>query len=146
MPLMKDFYALMAIILSFKNVRDRNCPGARYRTGARKFANPEDAKMFGAELVPQEVPAVQRANNAWRNDLENIPMFLILALVYAIAGLSPTMFIVYCTVFTVARVLHTIFYLNAMQPWRTIAFSVGALAMVALIIHLFVGFVLVGGD
>jgi hypothetical protein len=43
-------------------------------------------------------------------------------------------------------VLHTIFYLNAMQPWRTIAFSVGALAMVALIIHLFVGFVLVGGD
>ena len=102
--------------------------------------------MFGAELVAQEVPAVQRANNAWRNDLENIPMFLILALVYAIVGLSPTLFILYCVVFTVARILHTIFYLNAVQPWRTIAYSVGAIAMFALMIHLFVGFVIVGGD
>ena len=45
--------------------------------------------MFGGTAVPQEVPAVQRADKAWLNDLENIPMFLILALVYAIAGLSP---------------------------------------------------------
>ena len=58
----------------------------------------------------------------------------------------PTLFIVYCAVFTVARILHTIFYLNAMQPWRTIAYTVGAIAMLALIIHLFVGFVIVGGD
>jgi uncharacterized MAPEG superfamily protein len=142
---MMRLYALMAIILSLKMSAIGIVQG-RARTGAKKFANPEDAKMFGAELVSQEVPAVQRANNAWRNDLENIPMFLILALVYAIAGLSPTLFIVYCTVFTVARILHTIFYLNAMQPWRTIAFTVGAIAMVALIIQLFVGFVIVGGD
>ena len=48
--------------------------------------------------------------------------------------------------FTVARILHTLFYLNAMQPWRTIAYTVGALTSFALIIHLFVGFVMVGGD
>ena len=72
--------------------------------------------------------------------------FLFLALIYAIAGLSPNLFIIYCVVFVLARILHTIFYLNAMQPWRTIAYSVGALTSLALMIHLFVGFVLVGGD
>ena len=142
---MMRLYALMAIILSLKMTAIGFVQG-RARASAKKFANPEDAKLFGAELVAQEVPMVQRANNAWRNDLENIPMFLILALVYAIAGLSPTAFVIYCAVFTVGRILHTFFYLNAMQPWRTVAFTVGAFAMFALIIHLFVGFVLVGGD
>ena len=142
---MMRLYALMAIILSLKMSAIGIVQG-RARTGPKKFANPEDAKMFGGTLVEQEVEGVRRAANAWRNDLENIPMFLILALVYAIAGLSPTAFIVYCVVFTVARILHTVFYLNSMQPWRTIAYSVGAIAMFALIIHLFVGFVLVGGD
>ena len=142
---MMRLYALMAIILSLKMTAIAIVQG-RARTSAKKYTNPEDAKMFGAELATQELPMVQRANNAWRNDLENIPMFLILALVYAIAGLSPTAFIVYCAVFTIARILHTFFYLNAMQPWRTIAFTIGAFAMFALIIHLFVGFVIVGGD
>jgi uncharacterized MAPEG superfamily protein len=144
MPLMR-LYALTAIILSLKMSAIGIVQG-RARTSAKKFANPEDAKMFGATLVEQEVPGVQRAAKAWLNDLENIPMFLILALVYAIAGLSPNAFIVYCAVFTIARILHTIFYINAVQPWRTISYSVGAIAMFALIIHLFVGFVMVGGD
>jgi uncharacterized MAPEG superfamily protein len=142
---MMRLYALMAIILSLKMFAIGVVQGLA-RTSAKKFANPEDAKMFGAELVPQEVPAVQRANNAWRNDLENIPIFLILALVYVIVGLSPRAFIVYSVIFTVARILHTIFYLKAMQPWRTIAFTLGAVAMVGLILQLFVGFVIVGGD
>ena len=142
---MMRLYALMAIILSLKMFAIGVVQGLA-RAGAKKFANPEDAKMFGAELVPQEVPTVQRANNAWRNDLENIPIFLILALVYVIAGLSPRAFIAYSVIFTVARILHTIFYLKAMQPWRTIAFTIGAVAMFGLIIQLFVGFVLVGGD
>ena len=144
MPLLR-LYALTAIVLTLKMAAIGIVQG-RARTGAKKFANPEDAKMFGAELVAQEIPAVQRAANAWRNDLENIPIFLILALVYVMAGLSAGMFVIYCAVFVVARILHTICYINAVQPWRTITFSVGALAMFAMIIHLFVGFVIVGGD
>ena len=118
----------------------------RARTGAKAFTNPEDAAMFGGTSVAQEVAGVQRASRAWMNDLENIPMFLILALVYAIAGLSGGAFIIYCAIFTIARILHTIFYLNAMQPLRTIAYTVGALTSFALMVHLFVGFVMVGGD
>jgi glutathione S-transferase len=118
----------------------------RARTAAKVFVNPEDAALYDKTPAAEEVPTVQRAAKAWLNDLENIPIFLILALVYAIAGLSLTAFIIYCAVFTLARILHTIFYLNAMQPWRTIAYTVGALTSLALMIHLFVGFVMVGGD
>jgi len=138
-------YALTAIVLALKMSAISIVQG-RARTAAKVFVNPEDAKMFAGTAVAEEIAAVQRASRAWMNDLENIPMFLILALVYAIAGLSSTAFIVYCVVFTVARILHTIFYLNAMQPLRTIAYTVGALTSFALIIHLFVGFVMVGGD
>lgn len=142
---MMRLYALTAIVLALKMSAISFVQG-RARTAAKAFANPEDAAMFGGTIVPQEVAGVQRASKAWMNDLENIPIFLILALVYAIAGLSSTAFIIYCVVFTVARILHTIFYLSAVQPWRTIAYTVGALTSLALMIHLFVGFVLVGGD
>ncbi len=142
---MMRLYALTAIVLALKMTAISIAQG-RARAGAKKFVNPEDAKMFGAEQVAQEVPAVQRASKAWMNDLENIPMFLILALVYAIVGLSPRAFMVYCLVFTVARIFHTFFYLKAMQPWRTIAYTIGAIASFALMVHLFVGFVIVGGD
>jgi uncharacterized MAPEG superfamily protein len=144
MPLMR-LYALTTIVLALKMSAISIAQG-RARTKANAFSNPEDAAMFGGATVPQEVAGVQRAAKAWLNDLENIPIFLFLALIYAIAGLSPNMFIIYCAVFTVARILHTFFYLNAMQPWRTIAYTVGALTSLALMIHLFVGFVIVGGD
>lgn len=144
MPLMR-LYALTAIVLALKMSAISIVQG-RARTVAKVFVNPEDAKMFAGTAAAEEAAAVQRASRAWMNDLENIPMFLILALVYAIAGLSSGAFVIYCVVFTVARILHTIFYLNAMQPLRTIAYTVGALASFALIVHLFVGFVMVGGD
>ena len=58
------------------------------------------------------------------------------------AGLSLGAFVIYCVIFMACRILHTIFYLNAVQPLRTISFTVGALTMLALIIHLFIGVVL----
>jgi uncharacterized MAPEG superfamily protein len=144
MPLMR-LYALTTIILALKMSAISVAQGVA-RTGAKAFVNPEDAAMFGGKTVPQEVEGVQRASKAWLNDLENIPIFLFLALIYAIAGLSANMFIIYCGVFVVARILHTFFYLKAMQPWRTIAYTIGAITTFALMINLFVGFVMVGGD
>jgi uncharacterized MAPEG superfamily protein len=114
----------------------------RARTQAKKFLNPEDARTLGGESVTEEVEMVLRGGRAWRNDLENIPIFLILAWIYVAAGLSTTLFIIYCTVFVIARILHTICYLNAVQPLRTISFVVGSLAMLALIINLITRLVL----
>jgi uncharacterized MAPEG superfamily protein len=106
------------------------------RTRAGVFINPEDAKTFGAQPAAEEAPMVKRGARAWHNDLENIPIFLILGWIYVTAGLSVNAFFVYCAIFVVARIVHTICYLNAIQPLRTIAFTVGALTTLAMLIQL----------
>jgi glutathione S-transferase len=135
-----QMYAITAIILALKMAAISIVQG-RARTKAGVFTNPEDAKAFGGQQASAEVPMVERANRAWRNDLENIPIFLILAWIYVSAGLAPLAFVIYCVVFMIARVIHTTCYLNAIQPWRTIAFTIGSLAMLAMIIQLFVNVV-----
>jgi glutathione S-transferase len=134
-------YTLTPIVLALKMTAVSVAQG-RGRTAAGIFVNPEDAKLFRANQAPEEALAVQRASRAWLNDLENIPIFLILAWIYVAAGLSSTAFVVYCVVFMVARIAHTICYLNSMQPLRTIVYSVGALTTLALMVHLFIVVVL----
>ena len=134
-------YAITAIVLALKMAAISVVQGnARVKSGV--FTNPEDAATFGGKEAPADAPMVERASRAWRNDLENIPMFLIVAWIYVAADLSAVAFIVYCLVFMAARVGHTIFYLNAVQPARTIAYTVGALAALALIIHVFIAVVI----
>jgi uncharacterized MAPEG superfamily protein len=134
-------YTITAIILTFKMVAISLAQG-RARVAAGVFVNAEDAATFSGTTAAEEAPAVQRAARAWRNDLENIPIFLILAWIYVAAGLSLTAFVIYCLVFMVCRIVHTICYLNSIQPLRTISFTVGAVTMLALIVHLFIGVVL----
>lgn len=132
-----QMYTITAIVLTFKMAAISVVQGVN-RERSRVFTNPEDAKLFGGRLEANEVETVQRGANAWRNDLENIPIFLILAWIYVAAGLGMAAFEVYCIVFMAARIIHTITYLTGVQPWRTIAYTVGALAMLALTIHLLV--------
>ncbi len=134
-------YAITAIVLALKMSAIAVVQG-RARTSTGAFLNPEDATTFGGTPVPEEPEMVQRAARAWRNDLENIPIFLIMAWIYVAAGLSVTAFVIYCVVFMAARIVHTICYINSIQPWRTAAFTAGAIVMLALIIHLFIGVVI----
>src|SRR5712692_9855822 len=131
MSMLLQMYTITAIVLALKMAAISIVQG-RARVSSRIFTNPEDAKTFGGKEAPQEAPMVQRASKAWRNDLENIPIFLIVAWIYVAAGLSAVAFVVYCMVFMVARVAHTICYLNSIQPARTIAYAVGALTALAL--------------
>jgi len=140
MPLLR-MYAITSIVLALKMSAIAFVQG-RARTSEGAFLNPEDAATFGGKIVSEEPEIVQRAARAWRNDLENIPIFLILAWIYVAAGLSAVAFVIYCIVFMVARIVHTICYINSIQPWRTVAFTIGAITMLALIIHLFIGVVL----
>jgi len=134
-------YTITAIVLALKMASIAIAQG-RGRVATGIFVNPEDAATFSGKEASEEAPAVARAARAWRNDLENIPIFLILAWIYVMAGLSLGAFVIYCVIFMVCRIGHTLFYLNAVQPWRTIFFTVGAITMLALIIHLFIGVVL----
>jgi uncharacterized MAPEG superfamily protein len=134
-------YAITAIVLALKMAAISVVQGtARVKAGT--FTNPEDVAAFGGQHASAEASMVERAGRAWRNDLENIPIFLILGWIYVAAELSAVAFIIYCLMFMTARVGHTIFYLNAIQPARTIAFTVGALAALALMIHIFIGVVI----
>ncbi|MBV8771147.1 MAG: MAPEG family protein [Deltaproteobacteria bacterium] len=130
-------YTITAIVLALKMAAISIMQG-RARASAGVFTNPEDANTFGARFATAEAPEVERAAKAWRNDLENIPIFLIIAWIYLYAGLSAGAFVVYCIVFMLARIAHTVCYLNSIQPARTIAFTIGALTMLAMMIHLFV--------
>ena len=136
-----QIYALTAIVLTLKMSAVSVVQG-RARVAAGIFVNPEDAKTFQASHGPEDAPDVRRASRAWLNDLENIPIFLILCGIYVAAGLSTTAFAIYCLVFMAARIAHTIFYLNSIQPMRTISFTVGAVVSITLMIHLLIGVVL----
>ena len=140
MTLLK-MYTITAIILTLKMFAIAIAQG-RGRVSTGIFINAEDAVTFGGREAPEEAPTVARASRAWRNDLENIPIFLILAWIYVMAALPLTAFVVYCVIFMVCRIGHTICYLNSIQPWRTIFFTVGAIVMLALIINLFISVVL----
>lgn len=105
------------------------------RAKHKGFMNPEDGVVsFGeARLVEgAEHPETARAQRAHRNLLESLPLFFGLGLVYVLAG-APLLGAQVCFIgFTAMRVVHAIVYLNAMQPWRTIAYALGSLCLIGM--------------
>jgi glutathione S-transferase len=131
-----QFYALTTVILVFK-MWANSIVQAIWRLNTKTFVTAEDARFFThAPPAPDEAPIVKRAAMAWRNDLENIPIFLFLGLIYVTLGCSPEGAYIYFTIFIVARILHTVAYLNGVQPWRTIFFTFGMIVCVALSIQI----------
>ncbi len=131
-----QFYALITVILFFK-MASISVVQAFGRLGTKTFVTPEDAEFFAhASPAQEEAPIVKRASNAWRNDLENIPMFLFLGLIYVTLGLWPGGAFIYFTIFVVARIFHTIMFLLGLQPWRTIFFTFGMAVCIILSINI----------
>jgi MAPEG family len=56
--------------------------------------------------------------------------------IFTLSGGSATAGWVYFGIYFAARTLHTVFYLRAMQPWRTAAFGVGQLTQLRIMVHL----------
>jgi uncharacterized MAPEG superfamily protein len=107
------------------------------RSKSKVVLNPEDTKVNpGAHAAIEEAPDTLRAKRAHQNDVENIPGFLVLALLFTLTGCSATAGWWYFGVYFGARTLHTIFYLNAVQPWRTASFFVGQLAQLGIMVQL----------
>ena len=113
-------------------------------TGTRRqkvggFINQEDAKTFGQSgtvAKPEEAPEVARALRVQRNDLENIPLFFAIGLIYVLTGASSVGAAVLCGLFALARVAHTVVYLRGMQPARAICFVTGALCTLVMIFRI----------
>lgn len=112
---------------------------ANERRKARIVVNPEDTGVNpGSHVEGAEAPNTLRAKRAHLNDVENIPVFLVLALIFTLAGCSATAGWAYFGVYFLARTLHTIFYLKAVQPWRTAMFFVGQLTQLGIMVQLLV--------
>lgn len=94
--------------------------------------NPEDGARYGVPVSEFDPPSVARLLRAHRNAEATIYPFLLLGLLYVFAGGTAATAIPIFTIFVVARIVHSILYLKAMQPWRTIAFAVSLLAIVVL--------------
>ena len=94
----------------------------------KTFISPEDAKMPGAKALPQGGhPDIERVRRAHLNDLENIPVFVLMAAVYMVVA-SPTLLnakVVFYG-FTAARFVHTVAYVGEIpQPARALGYFGG---------------------
>jgi len=131
------WYGVASVLLFFKMFAISVYQGF-HRIGKLTFNTPEDAAFVGREVAKEELPQVQRAARAWLNDLENIPIFLGLGVAYILVGASPSSAAWLFLAFTVARYLHTLFYLCGVQPWRTVAYAVGVVCLFIMSIQILV--------
>ena len=79
----------------------------------------------------------------WRrivmNDLENIPIGLIILWVNPLCEANGIVTSICAISFVVCRILHTILYAYSLQPFRSIAFTIGVLSIFAASINLIIG-------
>ncbi len=124
-------YAATALILSLNLLfLWVSSGGVRARGGIA--VNPEDGRRFGAQVAEGDPPAVARYLRAHRNAEATIYPFLLIGLIYVLAGGSAAVAIPVFGLFAMARIAHSIVYLKALQPWRTVTFAVSLLALLAL--------------
>jgi prostaglandin-E synthase 1 len=124
-------YAFTCLVLSLNLLTLWISSGAMRAKGGVAI-NPEDGARYGASMSELDPPAVARLLRAHRNAEATIYPFLFLGLVYVLAGGGAGTAVPIFTIFIAARIAHSIVYLRAMQPWRTISFATSLLAIVAL--------------
>lgn len=106
------------------------------RMRSKQFLNPEDARLWSTTAAGGEHPEVQRMLRLHRNDLENILPFFTVGLIFVLMGISSFGAQVYFYAFTGARIAYTITYAAKLQPWRTVAFMIGALCMIGMLVQI----------
>lgn len=105
------------------------------------FDIPEDATKLGAfykkDLHYSKTKHFldERGAACWRNDLENIPLFLFLSLAYVLIGGNYKWLLGYFVIFIIARISHTVCYFMRAQPWRSFSFDLGFITSIILCIH-----------
>ncbi len=128
-------YAITCLILSVNVLFLWAYSGfVRYKT--KTVMNEEDAARYGAPLAESDPRPVARVLRVHCNAEASIYPFLLLGLVFVLAGGSARTGAIIFGIFTAARLLHSVCYLAHRQPWRTNFFSVGLLATVALIVDI----------
>lgn len=128
-------YALAVAVLVL-NLYGLGFYTAKLRADRKIVLNPEDAGINGGAAVAEsEHPDVLRVKRAHLNLLENAVPFFAIGFLYTLTDPSVTLSCAFFTVFVVIRLFHSVFYLTAKQPFRTLSFAVGALINVAMVVQ-----------
>lgn len=127
-------YALVASILAIQMILLALWTGT-VRVQRKVWVNPEDAKLNKGEKVENDHEDVLRVKRAHQNLLENALPFFVIGLLYAFTRPSQLGAQAYFFTFLGTRLLHSIFYLWGRQPFRTMMFAIGVLAMLGMGIH-----------
>jgi prostaglandin-E synthase 1 len=131
-----SIYALCTVVLCL-NLLALWAMSGTVRGRTKTTPNNEDAKTFakGSTLLETDPPEVARVLRAHKNADVNIIPFLVLGLLYVINGASARAAWILFGGFTLARLGHTVAYLNAKQPWRSIFFAIGVLITFAVMVQ-----------
>src|SRR2546430_2026146 len=97
------------------------------RIGRKVFATPEDYALQGMPTRSGNDADIERVRRAHQNDLENILPFFVVGFFFALTRPPWLAAEILFIGFAVARVLHSVFYIRAIQPHPTIAFTAGSL-------------------
>ncbi len=127
-----DAYALATIVLSLNLLGLWVFSGARRARGGVAI-NAEDAARYSVPVSDMDTPEVARYLRAHRNAEATIYPFLLVGLVYVLAGGGVPVAIATFSIFVASRITHSIVYVRALQPWRTVAFALSLLATLMLI-------------
>lgn len=133
-PMLFVVFGFTVVLLSLKALL-LGAATAATRGKLNSFLNSEDAQWLGGAHVNPDPEAVARLGRAHRNDLENLLPFFICGLLYVLAGGQALAGYIYCGVFFVGRILHTIAYLGARPMLRRNAYTFAFLVIVILGVH-----------
>ena len=114
------------------------------------YASPEDAKA--GRINPNPRPGqtdiddyVDRSRRMHRNDLENIPAFLAIGLLFVVAAPPLWLAQVLMYGFVATRALHTWAYATARShETRSVFFSVGSLIVIYMAVHVLIVVLMTG--
>lgn len=100
--------------------------------------NPEDLRATVSNRTPRPEqllpnPSVERSRRMQRNDLESIPAFLVIGLVFVIMEPPYWLAVTLFALFVLARLAHTFAYATAQNhEVRATFFSVGSLVVIVM--------------
>jgi len=127
-------YALASAILVLQLVALALWTGT-VRVMRKQWVNPEDAKLNKGDNTEADHPDVRRVQRAHHNLLENAVPFFVIAGLYVSTGATHQGALIYCGTFVGVRLLHTVFYLAGIQPFRTICFAIGVFSIIGMAVH-----------
>jgi uncharacterized MAPEG superfamily protein len=130
-------YVCTCLVLSLNLLALWVASGA-VRAGGGVAINPEDGARYSVPVRELDPPEVARILRVHRNAEATIYPFLFLGLVYVLIGGRAIVAVPIFAAFTGARIVHSIVYLRALQPWRTLAFAVSLLAIMTLMVTILI--------